>query len=60
MKKVSAEELKTIVEKHGRWLRNEDGGERADLSRGGPGLGKVLTGLSGFPLSVRGVPRADC
>ena len=33
MKKKSAEELKTIIENHGKWLRGEDGGERADLAR---------------------------
>ena len=32
MRRVSAEELEKIIEKHGRWLRGESGGERADLS----------------------------
>ena len=32
MKRVSAEELKIILEKHGKWLRGEGGGEQADLS----------------------------
>ena len=31
MKRVSAEELAKIIERHGKWLRNEDGGERANL-----------------------------
>ena len=29
--KISAEKLQEIIESHGRWLRNEEGGERADL-----------------------------
>lgn len=29
--KISAEKLREIIESHGRWLRNEEGGERADL-----------------------------
>ena len=47
MRRVTAEELKTIVEKHGRWLREEEGGERADLS------GADLTGadLSGATMA---------
>lgn len=32
MKKYTPEELKEILRKHEMWLRNEDGGERADLS----------------------------
>ena len=32
MKKYTAEELKEIIDKHGKWLRGEDGGERANLS----------------------------
>ena len=30
--KISAEKLQEIIESHGRWLRNAEGGERADLS----------------------------
>ena len=30
--KISAEKLQEIIESHGRWLRNEEGGERANLS----------------------------
>ena len=30
--KISAEKLQEIIKSHGRWLRNEEGGERADLS----------------------------
>ena len=29
--KISAEKLQEIIESHGRWLRNEEGGERANL-----------------------------
>ena len=31
MKTYTAEELKAVVEKHGKWLRDEEGGERSDL-----------------------------
>jgi len=31
MKKYAADELEKILEKHGKWLRNEVGGEKADL-----------------------------
>ena len=30
--KISAEKLQEIIESHGRWLRNAEGGERANLS----------------------------
>ena len=47
MRKISKEELKTILEKHKLWLRQEDGGEKANLS------GSDLSGsdLSGSDLS---------
>ena len=32
MKKITQEELKEILEKHKKWMLNEDGGERADLA----------------------------
>jgi hypothetical protein len=32
MRTITEQELKEILDKHGKWLRNEDGGERADLS----------------------------
>ena len=32
MRRVSAEELAKIIERHGRWLRGEVGGERANLA----------------------------
>jgi uncharacterized protein YjbI with pentapeptide repeats len=32
MRLISEQKLKDILYKHGKWLRNEDGGERADLS----------------------------
>ena len=31
MRNVTKEELKEILDKHAKWLRNEDGGESADL-----------------------------
>ena len=31
MRKFSATELAEIIEKHGKWLRDEDGGEKANL-----------------------------
>ena len=47
MRRVSHEELDGIIEKHGKWLRGEEGGERADLRN------VDLTGedLSGVDLS---------
>ena len=47
MKRVSKEELAAIIERHGQWLRGEDGGERANL------CGADLRGadLSGADLS---------
>ena len=32
MRNISAEELKIILDKHLKWLKNEEGGEKADLS----------------------------
>ncbi|HEY8272131.1 MAG TPA: pentapeptide repeat-containing protein [Pseudobdellovibrionaceae bacterium] len=32
MRIISEQELKDILDKHGKWLRNEEGGERANLS----------------------------
>lgn len=31
MKEISEEKLKAIIKSHGKWLRGEEGGERADL-----------------------------
>ena len=39
MKKVSKEELAKIVEKHGKFLRGEEGGERASM------IGAILDGV---------------
>ena len=33
MKTYTQEELNVIIEKHEKWLRNEEGGEMANLSR---------------------------
>ena len=60
--KISAKKLQEIIKSHGRWLRNEEGGERADLSsanlsganlRGANLRGADLSGadLSGADLS---------
>ena len=55
--KISAEKLQEIIESHGRWLRNAERGERADLSsadlRGAYLRGADLRGanLSGADLS---------
>lgn len=32
MRNISEQELKDILDKHGKWLRQEEGGERANLS----------------------------
>jgi len=32
MRTISEQDLKDILDRHGKWLRNEEGGERADLS----------------------------
>ena len=50
--KISAEKLQEIIESHGRWLRNAEGGERADL-RSADLSGAYLSGanLSGADLS---------
>ena len=32
MRKISEQELKGILDKHGKWLRCEEGGEKVDLS----------------------------
>ena len=31
LRQISKQELKDILDKHGKWLRNENGGERANL-----------------------------
>ena len=55
MAKLSKEELKSILDKHLKWLRSEDGGERANLS------GANLSGanLSGADLSGANLSGAD-
>lgn len=63
--KISAEKLQEIIESHGRWLRNEEGGERADL-RGADLSGANLRGadlggadLGGANLSSANLSSAD-
>ena len=48
--KISAKKLQEIIKSHGRWLRNEEGGERADLSS---------ADLSGADLSSANLSGAD-
>jgi hypothetical protein len=43
MKTYTDEEIKLIVEKHGKWRRGEEGGARADLT-GADLTGANLTG----------------
>ena len=63
--KISAEKLQEIIESHGRWLRNAEGGERADLSgadlRSADLRGADLRGadLSGADLSGADLSDAD-
>ena len=63
--KISAEKLQEIIESHGRWLRNAEGGERADL-RSADLSGAYLSGanlrsadLSGAYLSGANLRGAD-
>ena len=63
--KISAEKLQEIIKSHGRWLRNEEGGERANL-RGANLRGAYLSGanlrdanLSGANLSDANLSGAD-
>ena len=48
MKKISDTELKAIIYKHAKWLRDEDGGERADL------YGAELRGADLYGAELRG------
>ena len=54
-KKLEAEELAKIIERHGRWLRGEVGGERANLAdadlTGANLTGANLTGASRLGLA---------
>ena len=53
--KISAKKLQEIIKSHGRWLRNEEGGERADLS----GADLRSADLSGADLSSADLSSAD-
>ena len=60
MRRVSKKELAKIIERHGQWLRGEDGGERADLS--GADLSQAnmaWANLAGAELSGARMTRAD-
>ena len=58
--KISAKKLQEIIKSHGRWLRNEEGGERADL-RGADLSSADLSGadLSGADLSSANLRSAN-
>ncbi|WP_418542658.1 pentapeptide repeat-containing protein [Phascolarctobacterium faecium] len=53
--KISAEKLQEIIESHGRWLRNEEGGERANL----PSADLSSADLSGADLRSADLSSAD-
>jgi len=62
---MNADELRVVLEKHKKWLTNEDGGEQADL-RGAALRGAALRGanlreadLSGADLREAALGRAD-
>ena len=58
--KISAEKLQEIIESHGRWLRNEEGGERANLRRADLRRADLRRAdLSGANLSGANLSRAD-
>jgi len=58
--KISAKKLQEIIKSHGRWLRNEEGGERANL-RGADLSSADLSGadLSGADLSSANLRSAN-
>ena len=63
--KPTEAEIKDILDAHGKWLRDEDGGKRADLA-GADLTGAVLTGadltgadLAGADLTGADLTRAD-
>jgi hypothetical protein len=53
--KISAKKLQEIIKSHGRWLRNEEGGERANLR----GADLSSADLSGADLSGADLRGAD-
>lgn len=65
MKTITAEELKKVIERHGEWLRDEKGGERAELGemdlRGADLTGACLcfADLRYADLRVAGLTGAD-
>ena len=60
MRKISKEELKTILEKHKLWLRQEDGGEKANLSGSDlSGSNLSWSDLSGSDLSGSNLSGSD-
>jgi hypothetical protein len=60
MRTISEQELKDILDKHGKWLRSEDGGERANLSRANlSGANLSRANLSGANLSGANLSRAN-
>ena len=55
MDKISPEKLKEIIESHGKWLRNEEGGVRANLA--GANLSRAI--LDGANLDGANLARAN-
>ena len=53
MRKITKEELKVILENHDKWLRREEGGEKAKL-RGADLRGADLYGADLFEADLRG------
>lgn len=65
MRTISEQELKDILNKHGKWLRNEDNGERANLSSADLSYANLRSAnlsyanLSSANLSSAGLSSAD-
>ena len=60
MKTYTAQELEVIIEKHGKWLHDENNGSRADLSRADLSRANLSRAdLSGADLSRADLSRAN-
>ena len=60
MEKLSAEKLQEIIESHGKWWRDEEGGSRANLSRADLSRADLSDAdLRGANLSRADLSRAD-
>jgi hypothetical protein len=58
LEKLTSEQLKLIIESHGKWLSSEDGGSRADL-RGANLSGAYLRGADLRYANLRGADLSD-